>query len=147
MNFYAEQEGLFHFLEQDQDMPGKYSRQLGKNQLIDIINNDESRVRQPQQPNQGAQTYEEVFVNEEEQYRRLKSRQFPRAGSNRRITDIDLRQWESLYMTSVKILKQHDLYRDVSNSAQRSDLMLENHWAIKNSSLTQDIKKVIIQQN
>lgn len=38
INFYAEQEGLLKYLEHAQEMPGKYSRQLAKTYLIDMIN-------------------------------------------------------------------------------------------------------------
>jgi hypothetical protein len=37
INYYAEQEGLFSYLETQQQTPGKYSRQLSKNGLINMV--------------------------------------------------------------------------------------------------------------
>ena len=45
INFYAEQEGLLKHLENAQNMPGKYSRQLAKNSLIDMINQNDPQPR------------------------------------------------------------------------------------------------------
>ena len=45
INFYAEQEGLLKYLEHAQEMPGKYSRQLAKTYLIDMINEENPQPR------------------------------------------------------------------------------------------------------
>ena len=50
---------------------------------------------------------------------KLESREFPRPGGNRNISEIDLRTWESLYMTSLKILKKTELFKDVTDNMSR----------------------------
>lgn len=77
--------------------------------------------------NQSA-SYDEVFEKNADIQQKLRSREFPRPGGNRNISDIDLRNWENLYMTSLKILKQNELFKDVSDNMNRFELSIEHYW-------------------
>ena len=54
-----------------------------------------------------------LFEKNPEIAEKLKNRHFPKAGGNRKISDIDLRSWETLYMKSLRILViifKHPIY-------------------------------------
>ena len=115
-------------------MPGKYSRQLAKTHLIDMINDQVPQPRQAAQQMQtteGTASYEKVFENNPEIAQKLQNRKFPRPGGNRNISDIDLRSWENLYMTSLKILKKSELFKDVADNMNRFELIIEHYWQKK----------------
>jgi hypothetical protein len=90
INFYAEQEGLFSYLEEQQRFAGKYSRQLYRNALINLANSQDPNFRPPNNQNPENATYSELFENNDIK-EKLKQPLFPRAGSNRNISEIDLR--------------------------------------------------------
>ena len=77
------------------------------------------QARQVKQFQSSSASYDAVFENNPEIRRKLRSKTFPRPGGNRNISDIDLRNWENLYMTSLKILKKSELYKDVADNMQR----------------------------
>ena len=100
-------------------MPGKYSRQLAKTYLIDMINDQVPQARQLKTFQSSSTSYDAVFEHNPEISKKLRSKTFPRPGGNRNISDIDLRNWENLYMTSLKILKKSELFKDVADNMQR----------------------------
>ena len=114
-------------------MPGKYSRQLAKNILIDLITDQVPQARQVRSYQMQSASYDAVFEHNPEIRRKLQTKTFPRPGGNRNISDIDLRNWENLYMTSLKILKKSELYKDVADNMQRQELIIENQWQKKES--------------
>lgn len=127
-------------------MPGKYSRQLAKTCLIDVINDQlpQSKIKNT---NSHSASYDAVFEKNPEIIKKLRSETFPRPGGNRNISDIDLRSWENLYMTSLKILKKSDLYKDVADNMQRQELYIENYWQKKESKRLVEILSKVIQTN
>ena len=80
------------------------------------------------QTTEGTASYEKVFENNPEIAQKLQNRKFPRPGGNRNISDIDLRSWENLYMTSLKILKKSELFKDVADNMNRFELIIEHYW-------------------
>lgn len=57
-------------------------------------------------------TFIEMFETDEVA-EKLNQKKFPKAGSNRSISEIDLRQWENLYIQSLKILKKNEMFKDI----------------------------------
>jgi len=88
--------------------------------------------------------YDRVFEQNPEIAQKLRSRQFPRPGGNRNISDIDLRSWENLHMTSLKILKKMDLYKDVADNMNRCEQWIEHYWQKKECKrLQQQLHQVL----
>ena len=133
INFYAEQEGLFSYLETQQQTPGKYSRQLARYSIIDMINGVDPllHITRPEPPSN--RNFSKVFETEEVQ-RKLAQENFPKVGSNRSISELDLRTWETLYIQSLKILKKNELFRDIAENMsdlQTHELRIDYFWSVK----------------
>ena len=62
----------------------------------------------------------------------LNQKNFPKAGSNRKISELDLRTFESLYINSLKILKKQELFRDIADQLNYNELKMDHYWLIKN---------------
>ena len=92
---------------------------------------------------QAEETYSDFFEREPQVKAKLNSRQFPKPGGNRRISDIDLRAWENLYMKSLKILKMDNLYKDVAENMQRFELLIEYQWDKKDKKLVHTLDKIL----
>ncbi len=74
---------------------------------------------------------------------KLNQQNFPKAGSNRVISELDLRTWESLYIQSLKILKKNELFRDIAENMSNLDmheLRIDYCWQIKDMS---NLKKLL----
>ena len=59
------------------------------------------------------------------------SSRFPKAGSNRKISDIDLRMWEGMFVKSLRILKRFDLYKDILENMYNREMKIEYLWCVK----------------
>ena len=77
---------------------------MAKNSLIDMINQNDPQPRQINTRVENKQ-YDMLFEKNPDIAEKLKNRHFPKAGGNRKISDIDLRSWETLYMKSLRILR------------------------------------------
>ena len=75
------------------------------------------------------------------------SSRFPKAGSNRKISDIDLRMWEGLYVKSLRILKRFDLYKDILENMYNRDMKIEYLWCVKDlPALEEQLNHVLAAQ-
>lgn len=141
INFYAEQEGLFSFLETSQQTPNKYSRQLSRNAIIDMVNgvDPQLHITKPQPANAN---FSELFEHSEQP-----KVSFPKQGSNRAINQLDLRTWESLYIQSLKVLKKNELFRDIAENMSGLDMhemRIDYCWSVKDmASLKSLLEKII----
>lgn len=74
---------------------------------------------------------------------KLNSFSFPKAGSNRLISELDLRTWENLYIQSLKVLKKNELFRDIAENMSNLDmheLRIDYCWSVKDMS---NLKKLL----
>lgn len=62
---------------------------------------------------------------------KLNPKRFPKFGSNRNVSEIDLRNWENLYMQSLKVLKKTDLFKNVADNISSQELRVEYYWIVK----------------
>ena len=93
-----------------------------------MINHDDRRQRQ-----QNMQQRESSFMQkleDQDAAKFEKSRTFPKAGSNRKISDIDLKIWEGLFVKSLKILKRFDLYKDIRKNMYNREMKIEYLWCV-----------------
>jgi hypothetical protein len=94
-----------------------------------MVNPDEKRQRSANMPQR-----EPNFIRVLEEQDALKlehSSRFPKAGSNRKISDIDLRMWEGLFVKSLRILKRFDLYKDILENMYNREMKIEYLWCVK----------------
>jgi hypothetical protein len=131
INFYAEQEGLYAALDRHQSLPGKYSRQLPRQFLLDAANaaaaaqgaargagaaQDQPADPQAQQRQQDAggeawyaARFERPVAGD------VGTEHFPREGPNTKVSELDLRAWETLFIESLKVLNLWDPFRDIAH--------------------------------
>lgn len=81
------------------------------------------------------ESFSEIFENDEVR-ELLKQQQFPKQGSNRKISEIDLRQWETLYMQSLKVLKKNELFKEMADNFVNQqdtvhDFKIDYYWSVK----------------
>ena len=94
-----------------------------------MINPDEKRQRSANMPQREPNF---IRVLEEQDAVKLEhSSRFPKAGSNRKISDIDLRMWEGLFVKSLRILKRFDLYKDILENMYNREMKIEYLWCVK----------------
>ena len=75
-----------------------------------------------------------------------KSSCFPKAGSNRKISDIDLRMWEGLFVKSLRILKRFDLYKDILENMYNREMKIDYLWCVKDlPKLEEELNHVLAQ--
>jgi hypothetical protein len=87
-----------------------------------------------------------IKVLEEQDMTKLEqSNLFPKAGSNRKISDIDLRMWEGLYVKSLKILKRFDLYKDILENMYNREMKIDYLWSVKDlPALEEQLSHVLV---
>jgi len=87
-----------------------------------------------------------IKVLEEQDMTKLEqSNHFPKAGSNRKISDIDLRMWEGLYVKSLKILKRFDLYKDILENMYNREMKIDYLWSVKDlPALEEQLSHVLV---
>ena len=80
--------------------------------------------------------FNQVFETREVEAK-LNPMKFPKAGSNRSFTEIDLRTWETLYLKSLKILKVKDLFKDIADNITNEphELKVDYYWTFKEMNL------------
>ena len=88
-----------------------------------------------------------IKILEEQDAKKLFNNTFPKAGSNRKISDIDLRMWENLYVKSLRILKRFDLYKDILENMYNREMKIEYLWSIKNLPVLEDQLREILSIN
>ena len=81
------------------------------------------------------ESFSDIFENDEVR-ELLKQQQFPKQGSNRKISEIDLRQWETLYMQSLKVLKKNELFKEMADNFVNQqdtvhDFKIDYYWSVK----------------
>lgn len=132
INFYAEQEGLYAHLDRHQGWPGKYSRQLPRQFLLSRFENgnaqggaaagangaaagpggaqggmnggqDQQQDAQRQHREQ-ARRYADLYERQVQD--QVSPGRFPREGPNNKVSELDLRVWETLFIESLKVLNK-----------------------------------------
>lgn len=91
------------------------------------------------QPNQ---SFVDVFETKEVELK-LQTSNFPKAGSNRTISELDLRTWENLYIQSLKTLKKNELFKDIADNManmEMHELRIDYFWSVKDM---QSLKKML----
>ena len=81
------------------------------------------------------ESFSDIFENDEVR-ELLKQQQFPKQGSNRKISEIDLRQWETLYKQSLKVLKKNELFKEMADNFVNQqdtvhDFKIDYYWSVK----------------
>jgi hypothetical protein len=73
-----------------------------------------------------------VFETQEVEAR-LKQSNYPKPGSNRSLSEIDLRSWENLYIKSLRILKVKDLFKDIADNitSEPHEIKVDYSWTFK----------------
>jgi len=87
---------------------------------------------------QGANSFAEIFEGNDVQHV-LDQSNYPKAGSNREVSELDLRTWESLFIKSVKVLKKNELFRDIAENIvgpfPYHELKIDYFWSVKNMDM------------
>ena len=72
--------------------------------------------------------YCDLFENEQFA-EKLKSNKFPkRSNGNEKVSELDLRMWETLYVESLRVLNKYDRLNDVASSLNSQEIKLECMW-------------------
>lgn len=71
------------------------------------------------QPERGSEAYAARF--EAPVVREVAEEQFPREGPNNKVSELDLRSWETLFIESLKVLNRWDPFRDIAHLHGNSD--------------------------
>lgn len=87
---------------------------------------------QLQMPAPQNQHFSDVFETQDVA-NRLNQSNYPKSGSNRNLSEIDLRSWENLYIKSLRILKVKELYKDIAENitSEPHEIKVDYSWAFK----------------
>ena len=81
----------------------------------------------------------------------LNQRHFPKSGSNRKVSELDLRTWESLYIKSLKVLKKNELFKDIAENIvatyEYHELKIDYFWSVKNMEMLKKSLEHILDLN
>jgi len=96
-----------------------------------MINGTDPTLPQQMQPPQ-SEDFTKVFETREVEVK-LDPKKYPKSGSNKTLSEIDLRTWENFYMKSLRILKIKDLFKDIADNitSEPHELKVEYSWAFK----------------
>jgi FAT domain len=126
--YYAEQEGQYSQMDEEQKKPGKYQRQIPEQTFNGLMRNHDTYM---------ASTYEglkqqnpDTFTMDQQSFMKAEyekiSREieqasgkmrfeadpqtysYPRKGPNNKVKEIDLRIWDNLFSESLKVLNRWD---------------------------------------